>query len=74
VQVRKLPGSSRSVSFNTHPDKPCPATAAHGRGADTRRYYEITADGWRTLAAFIEEWSRFRDSVDELFNSTVRHP
>jgi hypothetical protein len=35
-----------------------------------RRYYEITAAGRRTLAAFIEEWGRFRDSVDELFNRT----
>src|SRR5258706_972289 len=39
-----------------------------------RRYYEITAAGRRTLAAFIEEWNRVRHSVDELFDSTGRHP
>ena len=39
-----------------------------------RRYYEITGPGRRTLAAFIEAWSQFRDSVDELFDSTGRHP
>lgn len=38
-----------------------------------RRYYEITPAGRRTLAAFIDEWTRFRDSVDELFDSTGRH-
>jgi PadR family transcriptional regulator PadR len=32
-----------------------------------RRYYAITSDGERSLAAFIEEWGRFRDSVDQLF-------
>ena len=29
-----------------------------------RRYYAITATGERALGAFVEEWSRFRDSVE----------
>ena len=49
------------------------STRASESGPD-RRYYEITAVGRGTLAAFIEEWGRFRDSVDELFDSTGRHP
>jgi len=31
-----------------------------------RRYYAITAVGERALSAFVEEWGRFRDSVDQL--------
>jgi PadR family transcriptional regulator PadR len=31
-----------------------------------RRYYAITSTGERALLAFIEEWGRFRDSVDQL--------
>lgn len=31
-----------------------------------RRYYGITAEGARALATFVEEWGRFRDSVDQL--------
>jgi PadR family transcriptional regulator PadR len=31
-----------------------------------RRYYAITSTGERALMAFIEEWGRFRDSVDQL--------
>src|SRR5690349_18062371 len=31
-----------------------------------RRYYEITAPGDRALQTFVDEWSRFRDSVDHL--------
>jgi PadR family transcriptional regulator len=33
-----------------------------------RRYYQLTARGRRTLAAFIDEWKRFRDSVDGLLD------
>ena len=29
-----------------------------------RRYYRITPRGDKALAAFVEEWQRFRDSVD----------
>jgi len=29
-----------------------------------RRYYRITPKGDKALAAFVEEWQRFRDSVD----------
>ena len=32
-----------------------------------RRYYAITSVGERALGTFIEEWGRFRDSVDQLF-------
>jgi len=46
-------------------------TRASETGPD-RRYYEITAAGRRTLADFVEEWSRFRDSVDELFDGLGR--
>jgi PadR family transcriptional regulator PadR len=31
-----------------------------------RRYYAISASGERALAEFVEEWGRFRDSVDHL--------
>ncbi len=31
-----------------------------------RRYYALTPDGERALQTFIEEWNRFRDSVDQL--------
>ena len=31
-----------------------------------RRYYALTAEGERALEAFIKDWSRFRDSVDQL--------
>jgi PadR family transcriptional regulator PadR len=34
-----------------------------------RRYYHLTADGKAALAAFAEEWTRFRDSVDALLES-----
>jgi PadR family transcriptional regulator, regulatory protein PadR len=34
-----------------------------------RRYYEITTRGRQTLGAFIEEWRRFRDSVDGLLDA-----
>jgi PadR family transcriptional regulator PadR len=31
-----------------------------------RRYYAVTEDGRAVLAAFVEDWSRFRDAVDQL--------
>lgn len=31
-----------------------------------RRYYRLTSSGASRLAAFVEEWGRFRASVDEL--------
>lgn len=31
-----------------------------------RRYYRITADGRLALKSFIEQWARFRDSVDAI--------
>jgi PadR family transcriptional regulator PadR len=34
-----------------------------------RRYYAITGEGGRALAAFTEEWRRFRDSVDRLLTT-----
>lgn len=34
-----------------------------------RRYYQITQRGRLALDEFIEAWSRFRDSVDRLFDA-----
>lgn len=34
-----------------------------------RRYYSVTSQGRGALAAFAEEWRRFRDSVDRLLPS-----
>jgi PadR family transcriptional regulator PadR len=31
-----------------------------------RRYYQLTKDGRASLAAFKDEWGRFRDAVDHL--------
>jgi PadR family transcriptional regulator PadR len=31
-----------------------------------RRYYALTEDGRAVLAGFVEDWSRFRDAVDQL--------
>ena len=31
-----------------------------------RRYYRLTPAGRRSLAAFVHEWGRFRDSVDAI--------
>src|SRR4030095_8088046 len=31
-----------------------------------RRYYRLTKDGRASLAAFKDEWGRFRDAVDHL--------
>jgi PadR family transcriptional regulator, regulatory protein PadR len=31
-----------------------------------RRYYRLTPEGRRALAAFADEWVRFRDAVDTL--------
>jgi PadR family transcriptional regulator PadR len=36
-----------------------------------RRYYRITDNGCRALAAFVREWSSFRDAVDELLGADV---
>jgi PadR family transcriptional regulator PadR len=37
-----------------------------------RRYYELTAAGRSALAAFAEEWSRFRDAVDRFMEGRVQ--
>jgi PadR family transcriptional regulator PadR len=34
-----------------------------------RRYYRITPDGQLALDMFIEQWWRFRDSVDEILEA-----
>jgi len=34
-----------------------------------RRYYSLTAGGRARLAAFVEEWTRFRDGVDALLGT-----
>jgi PadR family transcriptional regulator PadR len=33
-----------------------------------RRYYRITANGKRALKSFIDQWARFRDSVDDILS------
>ena len=33
-----------------------------------RRYYRLTPSGAEALARFVEDWARFRDSVDQLVN------
>ena len=38
-----------------------------------RRYYDITAQGRRALADFIDEWRRFRDLVDLLLDDEGDH-
>jgi len=39
-----------------------------------RRYYALTGDGRATVAAFISEWSRFRDGVDRVLGLTAPPP
>jgi PadR family transcriptional regulator, regulatory protein PadR len=42
-----------------------------------RRYYHLTADGRKALAAFTDEWERFRDAVDRFLEGDAdgkRHP
>lgn len=36
-----------------------------------RRYYRITKQGEDALAAFIEQWARFRSSIDRLLDLEV---
>jgi PadR family transcriptional regulator PadR len=31
-----------------------------------RRYYELTAEGWRALSAFKSQWTGFRGAVDKI--------
>ena len=38
-----------------------------------RRYYRLTEAGHTALAAFTQEWVRFRDAVDSLLVSEERH-
>ncbi len=33
-----------------------------------RRYYRITSNGKRALSSFIDQWARFRDSVDDILS------
>jgi PadR family transcriptional regulator PadR len=33
-----------------------------------RRYYQLSESGHETLASFVKEWPRFRDSVDAVLN------
>jgi PadR family transcriptional regulator PadR len=34
-----------------------------------RRYYRLTLDGERAVEIFIEQWTRFRDSVDRILEA-----
>ena len=38
-----------------------------------RRYYRLTDAGAAALAAFSDDWARFRDGVDVLLNHGGRH-
>ena len=38
-----------------------------------RRYYRLTDAGGAALAAFADEWARFRDGVDALLSPGGRH-
>lgn len=40
-------------------------------GGPPRRYYRLTPHGTATLNAFVEEWTRFRSSVDGLLATEV---
>ena len=33
-----------------------------------RRYYRLTESGHAALSSFVQEWARFRDSVDAILN------
>ncbi len=55
---------------------PGAAPAAEGPAADSvrrpfngrnRRYYQITSAGRQQLAAYAQEWSRYRSSIDTFF-------
>ena len=37
-----------------------------------RRYYRLTRSGQKAVAEFRDEWSRFRDSVDEILRDGER--
>lgn len=37
-----------------------------------RRYYRVTAKGRRALGDFIEEWSRFKDAVDQFIERAAQ--
>lgn len=34
-----------------------------------RRYYELTKQGRKTLHEFVDQWSRFRDTVDSVLGT-----
>jgi len=34
-----------------------------------RRYYQLTLDGERALEIFVEQWRRFRESVDRILEA-----
>ena len=36
-----------------------------------RKYYRLTPGGRRALASFTDEWTRFRDAVDELLEPGI---
>jgi PadR family transcriptional regulator, regulatory protein PadR len=38
-----------------------------------RRYYRLTPEGADALAAFADEWSRFRDAVDKRIGGNDEH-
>jgi PadR family transcriptional regulator PadR len=37
-----------------------------------RRYYRLSADGRRALDAFVADWARFRDAVDNVLAGSIQ--
>lgn len=44
---------------------------AESEAGPPRRYYSITPEGARALRAFVIEWRRFRDVVDQLLGESA---
>jgi PadR family transcriptional regulator PadR len=49
-------------------DKLVTTTWRESESGPPRRYYRLTDYGHETLASFVKEWARFRDSVDAILN------
>ena len=49
-----------------HKDGQVSSTWQESPSGPPRRYYRLTSKGRASLASFSEEWTRFRDAVDQL--------
>ncbi len=49
-----------------HKDGQVSSTWQESPSGPPRRYYRLTPKGRASLASFAEEWTRFRDAVDQL--------